>query len=328
MKYRGILFLAATAAALVAALHAPALAADAAWPTKPVRLIVPAPAGVTPDLAARQLAERLAVALGQQVFVENKPGAGGTIGMLAAARSPPDGYTLVLATYVPLTVNPSLYPHLPYDPVKDFAPVTLLYQAHGVLVARPDLGVNSLAEFIQLAKARPGQIFYGSGGSGTPPHMTMELLKFAAGIDLVHVPYSQGAGPVMGALLAGDVSVVQEGANVVLPYIQNGKLKPLAVTGEHRIAALPEVPTFGEAGIAGIPSNWAGILVPAGTPSGIVQRLQQEIARAAESPEMQSGAERGGRTIRVSTPDEMARLIAYDIPKWRALIKRAGLKPD
>jgi tripartite-type tricarboxylate transporter receptor subunit TctC len=297
-----------------------------AFPSKPLRLITSGPPGSITDVASRQLADKLGAALGQPMITENKVGAGGAIALEAAANSAPDGYTLVMANFVQLTVNPSMYERVPYDPVKDFAPVILLYSAPLLLVAHPSLPANSVPELVRLAKAQPGKLFYGSTGNGLPPHIYTELFKFVAGIDLAHIPYKGGPAAVT-ALLAGEVSVIMESASGVIPQIKAGRIKALAVTGEKQIAWLPDVPTFTASGVPGIGESWVGILAPAGTPAAIVAQLNREFARALGSPDIKAFYDTAGRTVVASSPEEFARIIRDEIPKWREVVKQAGIKP-
>ena len=311
---------------VVAASHANAQASvSPRYPSKPIRIISSSPPGGILDVAARQLAEQLTPSLGQPVIVDTKPGAGGAIAMEAVARSVPDGHTVGISNFVQLAVNPSMYERLPYDPIRDFVPVTLLYSAPLLLVAHPALPADSVPELIRLAKAKPGGLFYGSAGNGTPPHVFTELFKFVAGIDLVHVPY-KGA-PVIAALLSGEVQVIMESASGVLPQVKSGKMKALALTGEKRIASLPDVPTFTEAGVAGIGDSWVGIVAPAATPRDVILRLNRELARALASPQIRAYYDSAGRTVIASSSEEFAKIIADEIPKWREVVRKAGITP-
>ena len=297
------------------------------FPSKPVRIIHVTPVGGILDVAARQLADKLTPTLGQPVLVDPRPGAGGLIAMEAAAKSPPDGHTVVLCSFVQLVVNPSLYERLPYDPVKDFAPVTMLFSGPSVLLAQPGFPADSVPELIRLAKAQPGKIMYGSSGNGLPPHIFMEQLKSIAGIDLVHVPY-KGPAASVAALLAGEVSVIIEASDTVIPYVKSGRLKALAVNGDTRIASLPNVKTFDEVGELGIGVSWVGIVAPAGTPQAIVDRLNREFVRALASPDIKAYYDNAGRTMIANSPEAFAALIRDEIPKWREVIRKAGIKAD
>lgn len=296
------------------------------FPWKVIQIIVPSPAGSPPDVRARELADKVAPLLGQPVIVVNKPGAGGAIGMQAAATSAADGHTIVFCTDAPLTINPSVYEKLPYDPVKDFAPVMIAFRLPLLLVANPSLPANSVPELIQLAKSRPGKLFYGSAGNGTPPHILADLFKYTAGLDLVHVPYKGGPAATM-ALLAGDVSFTFDATSQVISHVQSGKLKALAVTGDQRLSILPDVPTFAEAGIKGMNASWAGIVVPAGTPRETVLRLNREFTRALNSPELKAHYPTIGISVIASSPEELAKRISEETPKWHEVVKRAGITP-
>jgi tripartite-type tricarboxylate transporter receptor subunit TctC len=299
---------------------------DKTYPWKVIQLIVPSPPGSPPDVRARELAEKVSAALGQPMIVLNKPGAGGGLGMQAAARSVPDGHTIVYCTDAPLTMNVSMYDQLAYDPVKDFTPVMIALQMTMVLVVNPTLPVNNVAELVRYAKSRPGELLYGSAGNGTPPHVLAGLFKYSTGLDLTHVAYKGGPAATT-ALLGGEVAFTIDAVSQVLPYIQSGKLKALAVTGAKRLAALPDVPTFSEAGIEGMDSSWSAIVAPAGTPRDVVLRLNREFARALSSPNLQAYYATIGVSAVASTPEELARRITEDTPKWRTVVKRAGITP-
>lgn len=298
----------------------------AGFPSKPVRILVSSPPGGFPEVAARQLAHQLAPALGQPVLVESKPGAGGILMMETTAKSPPDGSTLALCSMGELAVNPSLYERLPYDPIRDFAPVILLFSGPQLLLAHPTFPASSVPELIRLAQAQPGKLLYGSSGIGFPPHLFTEQLKAIVGIDLVHVPYKGSPAAITG-LLAGEVSVMMEGTDLVLSHVKAGRMKALAVNRDARLAALPDVPTLDEAGVPGMARAWVGIIAPAGTPRAVVDRLNREFARALESPEIRAYYEEAGRVTLAGSPDAMAERIRNDIPKWRELVKRIGIQP-
>jgi tripartite-type tricarboxylate transporter receptor subunit TctC len=292
------------------------------FPSRPVRIIVGAPGSIL-DMAARQLVDKLSPALGQPVIVENKPNG---VMMMEAAKSAPDGHSMVVTNFSMLGVIPHMYERPPYDPLKDFAPVILLYKAPLVLTAHPSVPANSLPELIRLAKAQPGKLTYSSSGNGQPPHVYTELLKFNAGIDLLHVPY-KGAAAATTGLLAGDVDLNMESASGVLAHVKSGRIRALAVSGEKRIAALPEVPTFTEGGVPGIGESWVGIVAPAGTPKEIVARLNLEIAKALQSPDIKAYYDTAGRTIAAGSPEAFAALIRDEVPRWREVVKRAGITP-
>ncbi|WP_334187841.1 Bug family tripartite tricarboxylate transporter substrate binding protein [Noviherbaspirillum sp.] len=297
-----------------------------AWtPTRPLRIIAPGPPGAILDLAARQIAEKLAGPLGQPVIVDNKPSAGGTLAMEVLAGSPADGHTVAIASFVELTVNPSLYDNIRYDPVRDFAPVTLLYAGTLLLVAHPALKVDTLPDLIKAGKARPGSLFYGSSGIARPPHIYAERFKTDSGIGLVHVPY-KGTPPLVQAILNGEIHLAIEGAPPLLPHVKAGKLMPLAVTGETRLPSLPDVPTFSEMGVTGMTAAWVGIVAPAGTPQKAIERLNREFAEALRSPDVKAAYEAGGRQVITGSPEAMAELIRSGIPQWQSVVKASGLK--
>ena len=318
------------ALALVVALPAPAAAAgvteDGEWPTKPVRIIVPGgPGGVT-DIRARWLAARLGPLLGQPVIVENKPGAGGNIGTQMGAHSAPDGYTLTIVHQGTMAINPYLYSRLGYDALTDFAPITQLGISPLLLALNPGVQATTVAELVQLAKTKPGQLNFGSPGIGTPPHMASELFKRAAGIDVVHVPYN-GGGQEMSALIAGQITFTIEGTTLQLPQVQTGRLRPLAVTGSKRLASLPEVPTMAEAGLPGAEyHSWVGIAAPAATPKPVIDRLYREIGKVLASAEAAEWFGAVGADPRADLPDVFAATIRADHAKWGKIIRDAGIR--
>jgi tripartite-type tricarboxylate transporter receptor subunit TctC len=302
-------------------LAAPSIAQT--YPSKPVRIFVTTPGSIL-DVVARQLSDKLAPALGQPVIVENKASA--IIAMEATAKSAPDGYSLVVAPFTQLAVTPYMYERLPYDPVRDFAPVILLYKAPLLLAAQPSLPANSVKDLIQLAKAQPGKLTYSSSGNGQPPHVYTELFKFNAGIEMVHVPY-KGTATAVAALIAGDVNLNMESASAVIPHVKSGRIKALAVTGERHIASLPDVQTFAEAGVPGIGDSWVGIVAPAGTPRDIILRLNREIAKALESQDIKTYYDNAGRSVVASSPEAFAEVISNEISKWREVVKKTGITP-
>jgi tripartite-type tricarboxylate transporter receptor subunit TctC len=315
------------AAALAGGLFVPAARAQARWqPARPMRILAGA-AGAILDVAARQVAERIGGPLGQPVLVENRPGAGGVVTMEALARSAPDGHTLGIASFVEIVINPWLYERLPYDPVRDLAPVTMLYTGPQMLVAHPGAPVGSVADVVRIARAEPGKLVYGTSGIARPPHIFGEKFKAAAGIQLPHVPY-RGGPPLMQALVAGEVPLGIEGTSATLPLVRAGKLKAIAVTGERRLAALPDVPTFTEAGIPGIGLAWVGLFAPAGTPVAAIQRLRDEVSVALQSPELKAAYDEAGRTPDGGTPQELASRIQRELPEWQGVVRAAQLKPE
>jgi tripartite-type tricarboxylate transporter receptor subunit TctC len=297
------------------------------WPTKPLRLILPFPPGGGTDILGRLIAERLSAGLGQAVIAENRGGAGGNVGAEAAARSAPDGYTIVLVA-PSLAISPALYSKINYDPVKDFAPISLVATVPNVMVTQPTLPAQNLVEFIQYAKAKPGALNFGSGGAGTSNHLAGELFNIVTGVKLVHVPY-KGVNLAMQDVLAGNVHLVFIGIPAAAPHIKSGKLRALAVVAPRRSPALPDVPTVSEAGLHNFDvTTWYGILAPAGTPRPIVNRLNGELVKILNSPEMKEKLAATGTEPLTSTPEEFADYIKREMAKWADVIKRAGVKAD
>jgi len=301
---------------------------DREWPRKPIRVIVPGGTGGIIDIRARWLAEKLAPALCEPVIVDNRPGAGGNIGTELAAHSAPDGYTLVIIHQGTMAMNPHLYERPGYDALTDFIPVTRLGVGPLVLAVNPALPAHTVAELVALAKARPGELSFGSPGVGTPPHMAGELFKHMAGIDIIHVPY-RGGGQAASDLVGGHIDMSIEGTNVQLPFVRSGRLRALAVTSSKRLPALPDVPTMSEAGIAGYEyEGWVGIAAPAGTPAAVIERLYKEISAVLASHEAHEwfanyGLEPGGEP-----PPVLARLIRDEHARWGKLIRDAGIKAE
>ena len=288
--------------------------------------MVPFAAGGATDVLARLVGERLTATLGQQVVVDNRPGAGGNIGSDVVARAEPDGYTILMGAVGTHAINPSLYPKMPYDPVKDFAPVTLVASVPNVLVVNPEVPANSVQELIDLAKAKPGELNFASSGNGTSIHLSGELFKAMTGTDIVHVPY-KGSGPAVTDLLGGQVQMMFDNMPSSLPHVKAGKLRALGVTSAKRSPALPEVPTIAEAGVPGYDAtSWFGILAPAGTPEPVVTRLQGAIVQALGEPEMrQRMADLGAEPVG-DTPAEFGQFIAAEIAKWAKVVNDAGVK--
>ncbi|MBI3056559.1 MAG: tripartite tricarboxylate transporter substrate binding protein [Betaproteobacteria bacterium] len=299
-----------------------------AYPTKPIRLIVPFSPGGGTDLFGRITAARLTQALGQQVVVENRAGAGGNIGMEIAAKSDPDGYTLLLGHTGTLAINPALYTKIPYDPVRDFSPVSLVAYSPLVLVTHPSLPARTVKELIALAKSKRGQINYASGGSGTGTHLSAELFKSMAGVDIVHVPY-KGSGPAVIALLSGEVSILFTPVAAAVVYAKGGRLRALGVTGAVRSIALRDVPTIAEAGLPGYESSLRyGVLTPARAPQNVINTLNQAINRSMGSAEVREQLASDGAEPLVSTPNEFRTLIQSEIKKWAAVVKASGARVD
>jgi tripartite-type tricarboxylate transporter receptor subunit TctC len=297
------------------------------YPAKSIRLVAPSTPGDAPDVIARLVAERLSVALGQQVVVENRPGAGGVVGSEIVAKAAPDGYTLIMGNAGSHGINAAVYSKLPYDILKDFAPVSQIAIAPNIFVVNPGLPVHTIPEFIAYAKARPGQLSYASGGNGSSSHMSMELLKSMAGIDLVHVPY-KGSTPALTDVISGQDAVMSVNMPPAVPHIKSGRLRALAVTTRARTPSMPELPTVGETLPGYETVAWFGVLAPAGTPKDVVNRLSAEIAKIAQSPDMRERLAAMGAEPVGGTPDEFGAVMARDIAKWTALAKSVGIKID
>ncbi len=298
-----------------------------AYPTKPIRLIVPYPAGGGGELLARPLAQSLTEALGQQVVVENRGGAGGNLGMELVAKSPPDGYTLVLGLTAQYAVNPSLYPKLPYDPVKDFAPVALLVRNPYVLAVHPSLPVRSAKELIAFAKTRAGQLVYSSAGNGSGAHLCGEMMKTMAGIKVVHVPY-KGAAPAMTDLISGQVQYSFLAWRSSRPHILSGRLRALAVSTANRAASLPDLPAMSETLPGYDLPVWYGVAAPAGTPKESIARLNAEAVKALQTPEMKAILAVEGSEPVGNSPAEFAAILQTEVARWMKVVKAAGIKAD
>jgi tripartite-type tricarboxylate transporter receptor subunit TctC len=291
------------------------------YPSRPVTLVVPFTPGGSTDFLARTVGERMAQGLGQSVVIENRPGAGGSVGSAAVAKADPDGYTLLLGHIGTLAFNPSLYPKLPYDPVADFAPVSMLAKVPNVLVVNPEVPVSSVAELIDYARQRPGELNYSSGGNGSAAHIAMAAFASAAGLDLVHVPY-KGTAPGVTDLIGGRVQMTMTGGPAVLPFVRNGKLRALAVSSTTRLTSAPELPTIAEAALPGFEaSQWYGILAPVGTPDPIVQRLNAEVHSAIASPDLMAQLSEEGAEPWPTSPAEFHDIILADIDRWGQLIR-------
>jgi len=303
-------------------------AAQAAYPDKPIRLILPFPAGGATDFMARTLAQKLGERLGQSVVVDNRAGAGGSVAAEAVAGAAPDGYTLFFATMGTLAINPSLYPKLRYDPVKDLAPIAITHATANILVVHPQVPAKNVRELIALAKARPNELTFGSAGNGSSSHLAGEYFKSLAGIDMTHVPY-KGTSPALIDLLSGRLSMMFDTISVHVDNIAAGKVRALAVTSAARTPALPEVPTIAESGLPGYDvSIWLGVLVPAATPKDIVNRLNAEMVKVMNEPEMKKQMTAAGIEVRSSTPEQFAATIRADTVKWAKIVKTAGARLD
>ena len=301
---------------------------EAQYPGKPIKLIVPSSPGSGPDIMARAIGQKLAQAWGQPVVIDNRPGAGGSIGSEAAAKSPPDGYTLIMGNAGSHAVNASLYKRLAYDPVKDFAPVTLVSSAPNILIVHPSLPVKSVKELIALAKAHPGELSFGSGGNGSTAHLSGEMFRTLAGISIVHVPYKGAPAAVLG-VVTGEISLAILNLPPALPHVRSGKLKALGVSTARRSAAVPDLPTIAEAGLPGYEATaWYGVLAPAGTPREIVMKLNGEIVNSLRTSEMKKRITADGGEVVGSTPEEFAAVMKADIAKWVRVVKASGASID
>lgn len=298
------------------------------YPTKPLRLIVPLAPGGPSDILARTMAQKMSQGLKQLVVVDNRTGAGGTIGTDIAAKSPADGYTMLLIAAATYTINANLYRKLPFDPRKDLKPLSILAGAPYILTVHPSLPVKTMKQLIALAKARPNDLNYGSGGTGTGPQLAMELLKLKTGMSITHIPY-KGTGPALNDIMAGQVQVGLFNMIAALPVVKSGRLRALAVSGARRSSKLAEMPTLTEEGVPGFEEVGGHmIMVPAATPQRIVARLHREIITALRSPEVKSRLETEGAEIIGNTPEEAAAIIRSDFEKWAEVIRKSGIRVD
>jgi len=299
------------------------------YPAKPIRIVVPYPAGGGIDIMSRQIAQRLAQKLNQSVVVENKPGAGTLVAAETVARAAPDGHTLLVTTDATMTINPHLYSKLPYDPVKDFVPVTQLVLLNQLLVANANLPASNLKELLAYAKANPGKLNYASYGVGSQPHLAMEILKSQAGVDIVHVPY-KGIPQAVPAAIAGEVQLTFSGAASTQAHIKAGRLKAIAIGGAKRLSIMPEVPTFAESGFPEVPANaWFGLFAPTGTPREIVMILHGEVTRMLKEPEyLQKEVVAKGYELVAGTPEEFTSFLAADSARNAKAVKISGARAD
>jgi tripartite-type tricarboxylate transporter receptor subunit TctC len=297
------------------------------YPTKPVKIVVPSAPGGGTDIVARLLAQSFSKALGQNFIVENKPGAGNLIGIETVARAPADGYTLLFVAS-PLVLNPILFKKVNYDPIKDFSPISLAATAPNILVVHPSTPATNVKEWVELAHKGQNKLSYASAGVGTSPHMSMELFNAMAGIQTLHIPY-KGTTPAVTDLLGGQVNAMFSNALTVMPHIQSGKLRALAVSGNRRLELLPDVPTVMEAGIAQYVSlQWYGLLAPAGTPPAVIQTINREMVKALQSKDIKDKLASEGAEPAGSTPTEFANLIKNDFDKWSKVAKSSGIEPQ
>ncbi len=313
-------------ALLIASLHIGASeGALSVYPDRPVRLIVPFPPGGANDIVARLVAQKLAESWGKPVVIDNRGGAGGNIGMETGARANPDGYTLTIGSNSTLATNVVLEPSLPFDPRRDFAPVSLIITAANVLVVHPSLPAASTAEFIKLARSNKRKLNFSSFGDGSSAHLTGEMFKNAAGVDMAHIPY-KGGGPALAAVMGGEVQCTFANLSVALPQVKGGKVKAIAVTSTRRASALPEVPTLSESGVPGFEATASvGLLAPAGTPRALVLHLNQDVHRVVNETTMREQLLARGLEIALSTPEEFARYIRREIERWGKVVREAGI---
>lgn len=319
--------IAACAAAMLLG-SAPGAAVAQGYPAKAIRFVVPFPPGGATDIITRTVAQKLSEQLGQPVVVDNKPGAGGAIGSDLVAKAAPDGYTILMATTSTHSIGPALNARLPYNPERDFAPVSLVATSPNLLVVTPAIPVNNLKEFIAYARAHPGQLNFASSGTGTIVHLSGELFKRMAGLDMVHVPY-KGTALAVPDLINGQVTMIFDNIVSAMPQVKSGKVKVLAITSAKRSSLVPEVPTMAEAGLPGYTSDtYFGVFAPAGTPKEIVDRLAREIARAVNAPEVRDRLAAQGAEAVGGPPAELAAAVRGDAEKWGRVIKEAGVKVE
>ena len=314
--------------AQAAGVYSVALTTTQPYPTKPIRFIVPFAPGGSTDTLARTVGQKLSDALGQQVVIDNRSGGNGNIGMEIVARAAPDGHTIVLGYIANLGIGPSVFAKLPFDPVKDYAPITQLAASPNIFVAHPSVPAKSFKEFIAYAKANPNKINFASAAVASLGHLAGELLNASAGIQMQHVPY-KGSGQAVIDLLAGQVQVMFSGMSSVMPHLKAGKLRPLAVTGAQRSPAVPEVPTIAESGFPGFEATaWYGVLAPAGTPKPVVIRLHDEIVRVLKMPDVKERLENVGFELVGGTPEAFGAYIKTEIQKWAKVVKASGIKAE
>ena len=298
------------------------------YPAKAIRIVVPYPAGGTSDILARSVGQKLSEAWGQPVVVDNKPGANGNVGADIVAKAAPDGYTLLLADIGSLAISPSVYPTLPFDPAKDFAPVTMVAYSPHILVVHPSVPVGSVKELVALAKAKPGKLNFAISGVGGAPHLAGVDFALRTGVDWVYIPYKGGAQAIAD-VAGGQADVTLNGMLATYPLVKGDKLKLLAVSSAKRMSAIPEVPTIAEAGVPGFESgSWQGVIAPAGTPADVVAKLNAEIVRIVGAPEMRDNLGKQGAEVRTTTPDEFGAFIRNEKSRWAKVVKEANVKID
>lgn len=318
----------ATAAVALACAGLSASIYAQAYPGKAIRWIAPFPAGGPTDLISRTLAQKLAEAWGQQVVVDNRPGAGGTLGLGIAAKLPADGYNIVLGQLANVAIAPALYPKLAYHPVKDFQPVTLVFTSALILYAHPSFPANNVKELIALAKAKPGAVTFGSSGNGTAGQLGMEIIKTTAGVKMTHVPY-KGASPGLTALMSGEVALFMSGPLPGLQMLNAGRVKALGVASAQRMPALPNVPTIAESGLPGYEvATWFGVMVPAGVPKDVLGKLHAEMMKILNQPDVQQRFQDEGGAATPITPEQFSTFIDTEIAKWDKAVRASGAKVD
>ena len=328
MRQRLLRAVAALAGIAAIAIATSAAAQTNAYPTKPVRLVVPFPPGGATDIIARAVAQKLSETWGQSIVVDNRPGAGGNIGTELVAKAAPDGYTLEMGTVGTHAINASLYAKIPFDNVKDFAPIILVAGVPNVLEVNPSLPVNSVQELIAYGKANPGKLNFASSGNGTSIHLSGELFKVMTGVQMAHVPY-KGSAPALQDLIAGQVQLMFDNLPPSLPQIKAGKLRALAVTSATRAPALPDIPTVAESGLPGFEaSSWFGLLAPTGTPPAIIAKINDEVAKWLASPEGKEKLASIGANPAGGSPEDFARHIQAETAKWAKVVKASGAKVD
>jgi tripartite-type tricarboxylate transporter receptor subunit TctC len=298
------------------------------YPSKPIRLVVPFTPGGSTDILARAVAQELTKAWGQAVIVDNVPGAGGAIGAEKVAKAAPDGYTLLMGHIGTLAVNPSLYPTLPYDPITSFAPVAWVARVPNVLVVHPSVKAHNVKELVALAKASPGRLNYGSGGNGSAANLATEYFKLQTGTSILHIPY-RGTAPAVTDLLGGQIQLLFTGAPAVLGQVKNGQLRALAVSSPTRLAALPDLPTVAESGYTGFEADqWYGVVAPAGTPAGVVAKINAQINQALSAPDMKTRLNNEGAIATPATPEAFGQLIARELARWKPVIQSGRVKGE
>jgi tripartite-type tricarboxylate transporter receptor subunit TctC len=320
--------IAALRLALLALLLASPAAADEAYPARPIRMVVPFPAAGPTDIVARILGARLQQSLGQSIVIDNRGGAGGTIGSEIVAQAPPDGYTILMGTLATHTLDTLILPNMPYDPVRDFEPIARVLINPNLLLVNPGLGITTVPQLIALLKANPGKYPYGSSGNGTPLHLAGELFKQRTGVDMPHVPY-RGSGPALNDLMAGQIMIMFETPASTVGFIRAGKIRALAVNSPERCSALPEVPTMAEAGVPDyVTYTWNGLFAPARTPRAIIDRLNRATVEALADPAVRARLTELGTDVASSTPEALGALVKSELAKWAPIVRVSGAKVD